>query len=170
VSNDETVLSARFAKTLRQLEEGDEIAFKAGGYRLRYEGEDDPITYMSFFASGMGITPALQVLRGVLPEGDSTVVDTELLWINEDMSEYVFDKEVEDLEFKFIEKCAVTRIIQRDLYSNDIAKNKQVLEAISPYEEGRIAIICASVSIVNKARQLYIEKGYPRENVILIDV
>jgi ferredoxin-NADP reductase len=168
VSSDELASSSRFAKALKGLEEGDELAFKGGSYRLRYDGRDDPITFISFLASGLGITTTLQALRGVLSEGDSTVVDTEVLWINEDLDDYVCDKEIEGLEYKFIEKCAVTRVVQRDLYHNDISRNKQVLEAVAPYESGRIAVVCAPSYLISKARQLYVEKGYPNENIISI--
>lgn len=170
VSSDETSSSHRFARTLKDLDRGDELAFKGGNYRLRYEGKDDPITFISFLASGLGISAALQTLRGVLPEGDSTVVDTELLWINEDMDDYVCDKDVESLEFKFIERCAVTRIVQRDLYGSDISRNKRVLEAVASYERGRIAVICAPSYLVSKAKQLYVDKGYPHDNIIAIGV
>lgn len=156
------------AKTLRELKQGDEIAFKGGGYRLRYEGKDDPISFISLFASGPGISTALQTLRGVLPEGDSTVVDTELLWINEDLDEYVCDKDVEALEYKYIEKCSVTRIVQRDLYGNDISKNRQVLEAVADYKKGSIAVVCAPAYLISRARHLYSEKGYPHDNIITI--
>ena len=160
--------SDKVSRALELLNIGDELAFKAGKYRLNYQGEDDPIKFVTMLVSGLGITPALQMLRGVLPGKDTTVREAEVLWINEEKADFVCNKEVESLEYRYIEKLFVSRVIQADLFGMDIGKNEKVLESLSPYEEGRIAVVCGPDYVVSRARNIFLDLGYPSENILSV--
>lgn len=160
--------STAFTKTLETLALGDELAFKGGRYRLNYLGQDDPISSMTVVASGLGVSPTLQILRGILSDRDSTVDDIELLWLNENSEDFVCESEVESLELRHIEKLVVTRVIEGDIYGRDLLKNEQVQDSVSPYEEGRVAIICTPDYIASTLRTLFQDLGYPAENILTI--
>ena len=55
----------KFVRSLDGLEQGDEIAFKGGPYRLNYEGTDDPIKFVTVVSAGVGIAPSIQILNGI---------------------------------------------------------------------------------------------------------
>ena len=141
VKNDKDPID-NFANAINNLELGDELAFKAGKYRLNYAGADERIDSLALVASGSGIEPVLGVLRGILRDRDSTVEDIELLWLNEKKTDYVLNDDVQALEYRHVEKLFVSRVIQRDLYGANILKSREVADSVSPYEEGRLAIIC----------------------------
>ena len=159
-----------FVKNLETMAIGEQLAFKAGRQRLAYQGSAEAITGISVAASQMGIAPALQILRGILSTKESNLSDAELLWLNEDESEFTCEREIESLEFRHIEKLLVTRIVEEDLYSRDVIRNEAVTESISPYDEGRLAIICAPDYIISSLRSLFQELGYPSENILSIPV
>ena len=108
------------------------------------------------------------MLRGVLPGKDTTVREAEVLWINEEKADFVCNKEVESLEYRYIEKLFVSRVIQADLFGMDIGKNEKVLESLSPYEEGRIAVVCGPDYVVSRARNIFLDLGYPSENILSV--
>jgi hypothetical protein len=39
---------------------------------------------------------------------------------------------------------------------------------LSPFKKGRIAVICAQDFIATKARKLFLDIGYPMENILTI--
>lgn len=157
-----------FVRSLETLALGDELAFKGGRYRLNYLGQDDPISSMTVVTSGLGIAPGMQMLRGILSDRDSTVEDIELLWLNEKQGDFVCEDDVEALELRHIEKLVVTRVIENDIYGRDLLKNDQIQDAVSPYEEGRVAVICAPDYIASTLRTLFQDLGYPPENILSI--
>ena len=71
-------------------------------------------------ASQLGIAPALQILRGVLGDKRGSV-EMELLWLNENERDFVCEEEIEELEYKHIEKLAVSRMVE-DLYAAGFAR------------------------------------------------
>lgn len=160
--------ASTFVRSLETLALGDELAFKGGKYRLNYLGQDDPISSMTVVTSGLGIAPTLQMLRGILADRESTVEDIELLWLNENKDDFVCENDVESLELRHIEKLVVTRVIENDIYGRDLLKNEQIQETVSPYEEGRVAIICAPDYIASALRTLFQDLGYPTENILSI--
>lgn len=161
-------LSERFSRVLETMSVGDELAFKSGKYRLNYQGDDDPIKSVTMIVSGLGVTPALQMLRGVLPGQESTVDDVEMLWINEERSDFLCAKVIESLEYRYIEKLTITRLVQFDLFGNDISKIDRVRDEVSSYEEGRLGVICGPDYVVSRARGLLQELGFPAENILTV--
>lgn len=65
--------SEKFTRALSSLSVGDELAYKAGRRRLNYIGQDAEIRGITILASSIGIAPALQILRGILPDQDRCV-------------------------------------------------------------------------------------------------
>jgi NAD(P)H-flavin reductase len=160
--------SDHFAAALSMLALGDEVAYKAGRYRLNYEGSDDPIKSFSICASHLGGSTALHLLQNLLPRGSTTVDDVELLWVNEDPEDFYCNEQIEKLEYRYIEKLIVTRVIEDDLYGRDVTKSEEARSALHPYEDGALAVICAPDYVATKARSLYLELGYPAQNIITI--
>lgn len=158
----------KFVRSLDGLEQGDEIAFKGGSYRLNYEGTDDPIKYVTVVSSSIGIAPSLQILNGILSDRDSTVEDMELLWMNSDTRDFVCEKDVVALENKYEKKLFVTRVNEAKLFEQDFTKKDVILGALSAYESGRIAVLCGSDDMISKMKDLLINVGYPIYSVIEI--
>lgn len=158
----------KFVRSLDSLEEGDEIAFKGGPYRLNYEGADDPIKFVTVVSAGVGIAPSLQILNGILSDRESTVEDMEVLWINSDNRDFVCEKDVMALEKKYEKKLFVTRVSENKLFEQDFTQKDVVLGAISPYEEGRIAVVCGSDDVIVKVRAFLLSVGYPGQSVLSI--
>jgi len=157
-----------FASTLKELRVGDELAFKGGRYRLNYSGKQKTITALTCVAAGLGITPILQVLRGVLPESESSISDVELLWMNENGEEFLCDDEISKFEVKYYSKFFASKVVQPDLYGVNMMKNDDILGSISPYEPGRIAVIAGPDYVITKARQLLTTIGYPSDCILSI--
>ena len=158
----------RFVRSLDSLEEGDEIAFKGGSYRLNYEGADNPIKFVTVVSAGVGVAPSLQILHGILSDRESTVEDMEVLWINNDNRDFVCDKDVLMLEKKYEKQLFVTRVSENKLFEQDFTQKDVILGAISPYEEGRIAVICGSDDVILKVRTFLLSVGYPSQSVLSI--
>jgi NAD(P)H-flavin reductase len=158
----------KFTKALDTLALGDEIAFKVGRNRLNYIGIDDVIEHISIVASGMGIVPAIQILRGILPAFDSTVETVDLLWINEDKIDFFCNREIEKLEYRYFERFSVTRILETDLYGRDLSKVSEVTKQFSKFESGKIGIICGPDYVINKMRSLFYDMEYPTVNILSI--
>jgi|MDTB01.3.fsa_nt_gb hypothetical protein len=161
--------SGGFGRNLDTLALGDEVAFKGGRHRLNYMG-NEPIYGVSVAASHLGIAPSLQILRGILGDQKSSVEDSELLWLNEDERYFACEEEVEELEYKHIEKLAVSRIVEEDLYAAAFARNELIQDAVTPYDEGRLGVICAPDYVVPGLRRLFQDLGYPSDNILTVPV
>ena len=160
--------SDKFSKALETLALGDEIALKTGKMKLNYIGNDDEITDITVVASGMGIIPAINILRGILPGSDSTIEDIKVLWINEDKGDFFCNNELEKLEYRYFERLAVKRILENDLYAADLSKVNELKDQFSPYESGKIAIICGPDYVISKSRSMFYDMEYPTTNIMSI--
>ena len=158
----------KFVRSLDGLEQGDEIAFKGGPYRLNYEGTDDPIKFVTVVSAGVGIAPSIQILNGILSDRDSTVEDMEMLWMNSDNRDFVCEKDVAALEKKYEKKLFVTRVNEAKLFDQDFTRKDVILGALSAYEPGRIAVVCGSEDVIAKVKDLLINVGYPSYSVLVI--
>jgi NAD(P)H-flavin reductase len=158
----------RFAEALSQMGLGDEVAFKGGRYRLNYLGSNYPIEGMSIIASGFGAPPALQIIRDIFTQESTTIDDVEMLWVNEKKSDFVCDADLEALEYRYVERFTMSRIIQEDLYGRGLANRNDVKETLSPYVKGRLGVICAPEYVIGKARNILIDLGYPMDDIVTI--
>ena len=104
-----------------------------------------------------------------MPDPDSTVEEIELLWLNEDKNDFVLDEEIRVLEKHYKSKLVASRFVDDDLYDLDFTKSDEILGSLSPYEDGRIAIVCAPLFLLGKVKGLFQDIGYPAENIMLID-
>lgn len=153
---------------MQYMSEGDELALKGGKRRLLYTGKDEIISSMTLIASGLGITPTLQILSAVLPDEDATVEDIEVLWINESSEDFILVEDVEELEAAHEEKLFVTRVLDTDANNLETQINPKLRRAIIPYETGRIAVIMAPEVLAAKSQLLLEEMGYPADNILII--
>lgn len=158
----------KFVRSLDGLEEGDEIAFKGGSYRLNYEGADDPIKYVTVVSTGLGIAPSLQILNGILSDRESTVEDMEVLWMNSDNRDFPCDSDIALLEKKYDKKLFVTRVNESKLFEQDFTQKDVILGALSAYETGRIAVLCGSEDATAKVKELLLHVGYPVYSILTI--
>lgn len=53
--------------------EGDELAVRPGREGLVYRGPYSPITDLVLIATGLGVVPMIQMVKELLPSGDSSV-------------------------------------------------------------------------------------------------
>lgn len=158
----------KFVRSLDSLEQGDEIAFKGGSYRLNYQGKDDPIKFVTVISTGMGIAPSLQILDGILSDKESTVEDMELLWMNSEGRDFVCDKDVAALKKKYDKKLFITKVTANKLVEQDFTQMDEILGALSPHEPNRIAVVCGSNDVITKVKDLLMMVGYPEESVLSI--
>ena len=121
------------------------------------------------YTSSAGVAPCLQILREILPDPDSTVEEIELLWLNEDKTEFILEDEITALERQYKNKLVASRFVDVDLYGLNFTQSDELLGSLSPHESGRIAIVCAPLFISGKAKRLFQDIGYPAENIMVID-
>lgn len=157
---------AEFASILDSLVEGDEMGFKAGKVQLVYRGAEDPIKSITMVTTGMGITPTMQLLKTILSDASTNIEDLEVLWINERKSDFILNDEVEAMELKFIDNLFVTRVVDSDILNRESKINDKVQGAITPFEEGRIAIFLGTKDVESKSLNLLETMGYTRGSIV----
>jgi NAD(P)H-flavin reductase len=134
------VATDRFAKALQKCAVGDELAFKGGQRKLRYNEpadpdtrKDGPIELVTLVASSLGIAPAMKMIRTSVEDSDDTTVDeVEVLWVNQDDNDFVCDDDLSALENKFEKQLYVTRLTEPALYDAeaDLLTNEDVLSRL----------------------------------------
>jgi len=157
---------AVFHKVLsRQLEKGDEVAWKRGRKFLEYRGETTPVTDIVFLVSGMGVMPVLSQLEGVLPvSGGASVDTTTVVWVNEKPSEFNLAYSHLSRQFyNYNRKLDVSCCVQPYVYSANLAGNGQSVESTPEFKEGTIAVIAGPDYFVKKANYFLQGRGYPSE-------
>mmetsp|Transcript_11008 Transcript_11008/g.15144 ORF Transcript_11008/g.15144 Transcript_11008/m.15144 type:complete len:432 (-) Transcript_11008:28-1323(-) len=170
---------AKFSAALQQLLPEDELAVKAGRRRLTYRGPETAIENIAMVVSGLGIAPALQLLRQLLPpaEGEPALqeesqpaADTafELLWINEKKTDFILNEQLEQLEARHPEQLYVARVIDSAFGDAEAAINDKLRSAIAPYEAGRLALVLASPDAAGKASSFLEGLGYAEESVFTL--
>ena len=150
---------------------GDELAFKGGPYRLNYEGKDDPIQSMTVIASGLGVASSLQIIPGVLGDPETTVEDIELLWVNNDQSDFICEKDVTSFERMYSPKLFVSKVSEPGLFEDDVdfTTHDKILGSLSAYSTGRIAVICGPNAVTEKFSRFLRDVGYPNDNILCIE-
>lgn len=157
-----------FAAVLDSLIESDEIGFKAGKFQLVYKGSEDPIKSITMVTTGLGITPAVQLLKTVLSDTSTNIEDLEMLWINERKTDFILNQDVENLELKYTESLFVTRVVDTDIENGATKINDKVQGAVTPFEEGRIAVFFGAKQLEGKCLSLLESMGYTRDAVVSI--
>lgn len=155
-----------FSLVLDSLIETDEIGFKAGKFQLVYRGPEDPIKSITMVTSGLGITPTVQLLKTVLSDSSTNIEDLEMLWINERKDDFILNQEVENLELKYIDNLFVTRVVDKDIVNSETKINEKVQGAVTPFEEGRIAVFFGTKDIEDKCLDLLERMGYARNTIV----
>jgi NAD(P)H-flavin reductase len=154
---------------LRYLSVGDEVAVKAGPHRLRLPEIGDQIQRIVAVASGEGILPAVQLMRALCADQDTTVADVDVLWINDNRSDFLLNHEVEKLqqqqEVQAGPRLRVTRIVDRELGNADALLNADLHGAVPGHRQGAVGLVLAEGVAAEKCHNLLISRGYP-ENAI----
>lgn len=154
-----------FSNALKLSKTGDEFAFKSGKVRLIYPKSDATVSSITIVASGKGIAPSLQLLYKILLDADVNIDDVELLWINPSRIDFLLNKEVEELEYKFHQNLHVTRVVDNDLCNSEVAVNRKVYESVTPYARGRMAVLCMVDDLIPKAYDIMEVNGYQRNSI-----
>lgn len=158
---------------LQFMQPGEEVAVKKGERTLWLpEGEDD-VRRLSVVASGTGLFPTLQLLRGVLEQSESSSVEgIDLLWINDGKREFVLNAEVEDLQRRYeAGNClSVTRVVDRELGNADTVPNEQLKEALPRHRAGTVGLIMAEGVVAGKLLRLFASRGYPKDCIAQLGV
>jgi len=78
-------------------------------------------------------------------------------------------KKIESLEFRHIEKLNIKRLVEDDLYGKGFTQKDEILEGLSEFTKGRIAVVCAPEYVIGKARSLLSnDLKYPLDDIITI--
>lgn len=188
----------KFSRALSELRIGDEVAFRGGKHRLRglkpwLHSEagrnrsdcNGPISRISVVAAGLGILPTIPILSYVFDgiasatgAGDSVVsilpplkshgLKADMLWLNEDESDFVGSDTISNFEYRYGNRFIVNKLLEPDLYRPDLGKSEELRSYLSPYSPGSVALICAPEHLIEQFRFIYRELGYPVENILSI--
>lgn len=190
----------KFARSLMELQPGDEIAFRGGRYRMSgsnpfIRGKNlaarksidaaETISKVSVVAAGAGFAPAVQLLRYAFdgagissgqrpdlslgkPLDGNGVRQGELIWLNERNEDFILGDEIRDFKYRYGAKFTVNKELEPDLYSPELLKDGKIRLYIRPYSPGSVAVICAPEHLVEQFRFLYLELGYPVDNILSV--
>jgi hypothetical protein len=63
-------------------------------------------------------------------------------------------------------KFSVRRLLEDDLFSPELMRDRRIYTSLSPYVPGDLAVICAQEHLVEQFRFLLQELGYPHEAIV----
>lgn len=155
-----------FSKQLDFMLDKDEAGFKGGQSRIVYKGNEDPIRSLTVVAVGLGITPAIQLLKTVFGDSSTSIEEFEVLWMNERKSDFVLNDYVETLELKQMDQIFVTRVVDIDIYQEETKINEKVQGAVTPFEPGRVAMFLGPANVRPKALDFLQNMGYIRDHIV----
>lgn len=95
--------------------------------------------------------------------------EVEFLWMNEDSADFVFEEEIIRLNNSFRDKLYLNKFCDPNLYSLDFTQSDEILQSLSGYESGRLAILCCPEHLNAKVKSLFVDIGYPSDNILCIE-
>jgi len=160
---------ANFIRVLREDKfVNDELALRPGPSKLEYRGQFLPVTKMIFIAYGVGIVPILQQLKAVLPEGSSSVVQVDVLWVAETRDD--FDIIEDQLEAEFLKYPSKLRVQMKvdNLRFNTLADNSKIESAIPDFSPGTMAVLSGPSGVSLRSRSYLVQRGYPDDCICIL--
>lgn len=136
--------TAAFATMLSKMEQGDEVAAKAGTNRFAsFDGPHGvPITTLHCVVSGTSALPALEMLRELLRGRESSIETANFVWVNARDKDFVQFSEVEKLWYRHSRVLETASILQDDVNSERLFENSAFLEVLpEDYQEGSMVIL-----------------------------
>lgn len=154
-----------FATLLQdELVAGDEVAIKPGPKTLFYKGQYLPVTDMLYFISDDGVIPILDQVKSVLPNGASSVMNVNVVWLNKRSEQ--FDVAYDQLEkefYKFNSKLEVSCCLV-NAYTG-MEENAEISESVPNFRPGTMAVIAGPSNFVILAERYLRRRGYPKDVV-----
>jgi len=132
-----------------------------------------PITRLVVVANKLGIIPALQFARQLLPQSDFMVSKAMLIWLNDEKDHFLqlATDRLEDLFFAYDERLDVQTFLVPNLYSPLPLDDPQyrLKRAVPEPDPNTLVLVAGPEYFVKKAYTFLTEtKGYPESSVIAV--
>jgi hypothetical protein len=149
------------------------------------------VSRVLMICAGDGITPAVQLMKRFLSgstsaaaisadvDGEGVLADVvgpsaaqagvdevNLVWLNDREEDFVCQEEIDHFELGHSNKFTVRRLLEDDLFSPELMRDRRIYTSMSPYAPGDLAVICAQEHLVEQFRFLLQELGYPHEAIV----
>lgn len=119
--------------------------------------------------SKLGVVPALQFLKALLPSSGGYSVDyANVVWVNERQDQYVLHEELQSLFYKYNSKLDVFTVAERDLFMGDLSANQQFRVSIPPFTADTLAIVAGPEYFVTKAADYLKKSGYSEDVIVTL--
>lgn len=127
-----------------------------------------PINKLLLVISKLGVVPALQFLKALLPPSGYSVDYANVVWVNEKQDQYILSEEMQELFYKYNSKIDVDTVAERDLFMSNLAENPIFRAAIPAPSSDTLAIVAGPEFFVQKAVEYLRNEGYPEEIILVV--
>lgn len=124
-----------------------------------------PASCITFIVAGVGITPALSVLRDLSGKGDRRKLN--LIWSNRTRQDMVHSDEMRRLEKRLV-GLNVTCLFSRENGSDGKPERiglELLAQTIGPFHRGHLVFICGPEAFMRQMSQHLRALGYPRSRI-----
>ena len=119
--------------------------------------------------SKLGVVPALQFLKALLPSSGGYSVDyANVVWVNERQDQYILHEDLQSLFYKYNSKLDVFTVAERDLFMGDLSANPQFRMSIPPVSADTLAIVAGPEYFTTKAVDYLKKNGYAEDVIVTI--
>lgn len=127
-----------------------------------------PINKLVLIISKLGVVPALQFLKALLPPSAYSVDYANVVWVNEKQDQYILSDEMQELFYKYNSKIDVDTVAERDLFMSNLAENPIFCAAVPPPSPDTLAIVAGPEFFVQKVLDYLRAEGYPDDIVLVL--
>lgn len=128
-----------------------------------------PINKLLLVVSKLGVVPALQFLKALLPTSGGYSVDyANVVWVNERQDQYILHEELQALFYKYNAKLDVFTVAERDLFMGDLGANQQFRVSIPQFTADTLAIVAGPEYFVTKAQDYLKKAGYAEDVIVTL--
>jgi len=132
-----------------------------------------PVRRLVVLANKLGVIPALQFIRHLLPYGDVMVDKAMLVWLNDEREHFLqlATDRLEDLFFTYDDRLDVQTFLVPNLYSPIPLADEQykLRRAVPDYDPETLVVVAGPDFFVSKAVLYLTEyRGYPESSVVAV--
>jgi NAD(P)H-flavin reductase len=128
-----------------------------------------PINKLLIVISKLGVVPALQFLKALLPTTGGYSVDyANVVWVNERQDQYILHDDLQALFYKYNSKLDVFTVAERDLFMGDLSANQQFRMSIPPPSTDTLAVVAGPEYFVTKAVDYLKKSGYNEDVIVTL--
>merc|ERR1712227_824507 len=151
----------------QQCKIGDTVRISPG-YKL-ISNHPGPIKKLLIFTSKLGIVSAILLLRDLLPpESKSNIDKARLVWVNEKTNHFLFEEELKKIHETYKDKLDVFVDLEEDIFKNNFAQNKNIVNSIPDYSEDVLCVISGPDYFTEKMTNLVRRRGYQEDHIVCI--